>query len=685
MQRIEVRQSHRLAAATVLAGIVFAWAGIQGPGAPSEAAAMGTAGRSSQATAVEAQVARTDLAGTMELALGDEFAGIWFEPATAHVGVGFTSTDARRTIDAVAARAGLAGRVIPTPVRSTWAQLGAAQDRWGGRLEDLFERAEVATALSAERNAVTIELGSLVPSSRRAALQRRAADAGVNVFVSVAAEPELRVVPEARCAAFAATEAACEKPIVAGVSIMGSQVKKSEIEEGEAGEEDTADLEFVEEGEELGRGRCTAGPAVIEEKPADKTAATKTYILTAGHCIDSKRGGGGIGAKWAAYNKKVPPEEKELGPAVTFLNAKTDVGVIEVTTAYWAEAKNPIPVTPALAIWGAAESEPLPVIAQNTPMENTTSCVSGQISQTNCGEIVTVDQKITVRKVTTENLIEVKGATTAKGDSGAPWFSESQYKKGFGYIEGTHVGRKGATGNPVFQSLATSFAELKSLKSLSLKLLTTANERRHPAVTASAYPATVSAKEAGEGRFTAFGSSVKCSGTEFDGTLVEPSPEAEANTFELTPTYTGCTALTGVPATVKNNECKYKFTLLERIGEGKYKASVDIVCPAGKAGIEIHVYANGAAHESGTDLCKLTVPPQTGLKSVTLTNSSGKIVLDSGKLEGVKVKIHRFNKILCPGTETESETSTGAYDIEKEVTLSGTKEGKAVEMDMAGG
>jgi hypothetical protein len=690
MHRIETRRSRHLVVAVVLAVAVFACASVQSPDGRSKASAQGVSGRSSQATAVEAQIARTDLAGTMEIALGDEFAGIWFEPSTARVYAGFTSPATRKAIEAVAARAALDGYVIPTPVHSTWAQLNVAQDRWGRRLEDLFARAEVATALNPERNAVTIELGSSVSPDRRISLQRRAAASSVDVLISMAPDDHLRITPQARCAAFVVKEAACELPIVAGVSVMGSRVKKSEIEANEEGG-DEKDLEFEEEGEEagelVGRGRCTAGPAVIAEKPADQATATKTYILVAGHCIDKKWGGGDVGKNWVAYNKKAPAEEKEIGAAIAFLNAATDVGVIEVTTAYWAKANDPIPVTPAVVIWdNTKETEPLPVIDKNTPMLNTTSCISGQVSETNCGKIITLDQKVTEKKLTTENLIEVEKATATKGDSGGPWFSESQYKKGFGYIEGTHVGIKGSTGNPVYQSLDTSFAELKKLKNLDLKLLTKANEQRHLAFKADKYPQTVtSAGGASEDKLTVFGFAMKCTERSFDGEITEPKvvEGKETNALEVTPTYAGCTT-NGLLTTVLNNGCKYKLGLQEKVAAGQYKATVDVVCPGGKPGIEILVYSNGAAHESGTWLCKFTVPPQSGLKSVTLTNSSGDIVLDKGTIEAIKAKIHR-KSVVCPSSGTENETSGGAYDIGASWTFAGTREGKEVNIEMVGG
>jgi hypothetical protein len=128
MHCIETRPSRNLAIAATVTIAVLGCAGFLGTAGRSDASAQGTPGRSAQATAVEAQMARADLVGAMEAALGRKFAGVWFEPSTARVHVDFTSSAARKAVEGVAAKIGLARYVIPTPARSTWAQLSAAQE-----------------------------------------------------------------------------------------------------------------------------------------------------------------------------------------------------------------------------------------------------------------------------------------------------------------------------------------------------------------------------------------------------------------------------------------------------------------------------------------------------------------------------------------------------------------------------
>jgi hypothetical protein len=487
MKSTETRRSGVLIALIAMAVAALAYADAQGfagdvnPGTVEGA----QSGRSPWASEAEGAITRTNLAGKLEAALGDAFGGVWFEPTTAQLHVGVTSAASRRLAESVAAQVGHPDLLAVTPVDSTWAALDAAQERWDRRLADLMQRAEVATALVAHRNAVAIELGSSVPPSRRAALERQAAKDSVDVSITTDPHAEIRLIPHAQCAAFKTKQAVCDPTIVGGVTITGPWVTKAGTEE-EGEFEIEAEPEFEEEeieGAKKVRNRCTAGVAAIKVKPANGTEATKTYMLTAGHCINENEDGGGIGGKWTAYDKMgVPKGANELGSATTYLDAETDVGVIEVKVGYWAKANVANPVVPGIAFWEAVETKPLPVIAQRNPVEKMKTCLSGQVTISACGgEITTIDRSLPAGKVTVKNLIEVKGLKDALGDSGGPWFAEDEYKNGKAYAEGTHVGENTGTKNLVFQSLKTSFEKLKNEKSLDLELLTTANEnRKHP-------------------------------------------------------------------------------------------------------------------------------------------------------------------------------------------------------------
>jgi hypothetical protein len=585
----------------------------------------------------EAEIARTRAVTKLEAALGDAFGGVWFEPSTGQLHVGVTSPASRRNAEAVAEQAGVAGIVAETPVRSSWAQLEVAQERWARRLADLFDRAEAATSLRPKYNAIEVQLGSEVQASSRAEIEKEAAAEGANVLVEVSPREHLRVIEQARCNEFAANKAYCDPTIVAGVTIIH--------------EDETTEP-------------CTAGPVVLPVDRSTAAKATERLLLTAGHCIAT-----GL-KKWFSFNKK--PTKLEIGAAGSYLNGHAgDIGVIKIDNpGSWSQAGF-IPVVPTIAPWNKELPEPFPVLYEQDPTEGLETCISGQTSGRLCGKVLKVKQTF----ANASRIAEVN-VTTKGGDSGAPWYSKTFAETSYGVVEGVHVGLNG--GNAAFQELSGGLEALKKSKGLDLELLTLSNEeRRHPVATAKKYPATISGKTApSEELFTAFGTTVKCTESEFHGELTQIS-----TSIEVQPTYKGCTGVGGIPVVATSNECKAKFTLKEEVAAGQFKAGVDVVCPGGKPGIQLLLYASHTTQTSGTVMCTVTVPPQTGLGTATLTNSGENIVVDKGTIEGVKVKIHRNG--VCPSSGTENETAAGVFHNDA-VTLSGTNEGSAVKIDIGG-
>lgn len=540
--------------------------------------------RSSQADEVEARITRTNLTGKLEAALGTAFGGVWFEPATAQVHVGVTSPQSRRNAEAVAVQTGLATHVIEVPVRWTWAQLEAAQDRWDSRLIDLLRQGRVTTSLAPDRNSVQVELASSVPAAKRAKLEREAAAESVDVSIEATPYPRFVVSPtDKQCNKFQAGLAFCNPTIVSGVTI---------------------DSEKKADGS---RWTCTAGPTAILKEPAKPLDATKTFVLTAGHCIEN---GGGVNKLWYAYNKEgVGKGEKQLGWAGPFIYGGVDVGAIEVAFGYWTKLKDPIPVVPTVAAWSAAaETDPVPVVAQRPPMLKAKSCMSGQMSGIKCGEIIKTDQTVTYPggKVI-KDLAEVKGVSTIEGDSGAPWVSEQEFKAAnpTAYVEGVHSGDNGATGNAVFQSLEKSFAELKA-NGIDLELLTQAKDKRHAKVKAETYPVTIDGSSTGSEKFTTEAGAIECKKSSFHGVVTE-----ESTTLTVSPKYEECKGLFGMNATVNTEGCAYVFHMTEKVSADNYHAHMDLSCQPGKS-IKFAVFT-----------CKIEVKPQTELETVDLIDDTG--------------------------------------------------------------
>ena len=83
------------------------------------------------------------------------------------------------------------------PVRSTIAQLLAAQNQWNSKLAALFAQRDLRTSIEPQSNAVSVVLSSSVPARQRATLKREAAAADVNVHITVAPSAHLEIIEQA--------------------------------------------------------------------------------------------------------------------------------------------------------------------------------------------------------------------------------------------------------------------------------------------------------------------------------------------------------------------------------------------------------------------------------------------------------------------------------------------------------
>jgi hypothetical protein len=413
--------------------------GAQGPLEGREIAALVHQGisreQASRGLAVQGDIARTKIVRKL-LDAPNAFGGVWFESSIGQMHVGVTSPVSRRAVELLVLREDLKGEVVATPVRSTWAQLSATQNRWNRKLALLFARAQVETALAPQFNAVSITLSSSVPERERAELELEASTSDVSVLVSTSRYPQLRLIPDAetKCNLFQANtdEAYCDKPITPGVTIESRNK----------------------------RALCTAGPLTV---PVNNKS--RTYLLTAGHCIQK-----GLGrAKWFAWDT-AGGARKEIGQAAQqFVNGLAgDAGAINVNRpGLWSEAGN-TPVFAVTAEWAKALEKSYPVKGERSPMVGASNCVEGQTSGGTCGKIKAVGVTFGGRS----GLVEEEGdVVTAPGDSGGPVIAET---KGEYLVEGFHID-KNTSNNALWEPLETA---LTLLNTLNLELLTPSNEAR---------------------------------------------------------------------------------------------------------------------------------------------------------------------------------------------------------------
>jgi hypothetical protein len=377
--------------------------------------------RAAQALHVQGLVAQADLPNRLKAAMAGAFAGVWFEPATAQLHVGVTSSAGGRRADGVATGANLAANVTTTPVRSTWAQLLAVQNQWDSKLVKLFTRGQVQTGLEPQHNAVAVTLNSSVPAPERAAIEREASTASVNVIVTVVPSRDLEAAPraETKCKNFVTFEAYCDKPVTSGVTIKGKITCKEEPL-NEVGNSYYKSQKECEERAVVGKeGKwlreipfCTAGPLAAQLEKRE------WYVLTAGHCITEEK------ENWWALNTKA--EEGVIGPTKAFsfgvkigekgateCGGKCDGGdygqiSIEQPGA-WSGPNANNPVFAVTAEWKKKEEKSYPVKAVAAPLVGVIDCHEGQSSGESCGKIEALNVTIPYIAECVENAVAKKG------------------------------------------------------------------------------------------------------------------------------------------------------------------------------------------------------------------------------------------------------------------------------------
>jgi hypothetical protein len=147
---------------------------------------------------------------------------------------------------------------------------------------------------------------------------------------------------------------------------------------------------------------------------------------------------------------------------------------------------------------------------------------------------------------------------------------------------------------------------------------------------AAEYPASYTGTQDGPNHTVTFPGgtgALTCASSHFDAV---GSFKASTTYVSLTPTYSACNTVLGVdannPTTVTHNGCTYSFTVHEEIlgsmGD-TWKGDVDLECPTGIKGIEIHIWDTQAKHENNeATRCTFVVEPQT-IKGVTYHNLTG--------------------------------------------------------------
>ncbi|MFI4991383.1 MAG: hypothetical protein ACHQHO_10790 [Solirubrobacterales bacterium] len=486
--------------------------------------------RAWQAIHVQNVTAQANLVGDAEAALAGGFGGAWFDAAAAQLHIGVTSSASRHTAERLVAQTGLSSDVTLTPVRSSWAQLLATQERWDRKLAKPFAAGAAQTGLDPGRNAVIVTVAPSLPASERAALARDAAADAVTVVLKIASSAPLKptLMAETKCNKFVANEARCERSITSGVSIE-KPVKITAKDKGNSHKNTTLDNFKEETIEKIEVGDSVEGPGIpaktfVYAKPTTKsvtisnaaTAAevgveftfrasslcsagpqaipkankTQRDLLTAGHCMRREA------ESWSAYNTK--GERGVIGPTgafangskvgeegATYCNGKCDGGdygaiLIEPEPGgVWQTGKANDPVFAVTAEWGKGTEKSYPVKGSRKPMAGQMNCHEGQTSGESCGKTTEEVNRTITFGAAPEPVIVVKGLVEDKGpelislggDSGGPFMFIEENNEVL--MEGTLTG---SVVPPAFNNPVWYYPLEKTLERLEMVLLTTDNE-----------------------------------------------------------------------------------------------------------------------------------------------------------------------------------------------------------------
>lgn len=150
-------------------------------------------------------------------------------------------------------------------------------------------------------------------------------------------------------------------------------------------------------------------------------------------------------------------------------------------------------------------------------------------------------------------------------------------------------------------------------------------------------------------KFTTTAGSAECKKKTLNGEVISPT----TTTVEVTSTYSECTLLS-LPAVIATNGCKFLFHI-DPNNLNVTTGTMDILCPAGK---EITATASVAS----TAKCIVHIPPQTGLGTVTFSNSKPKVhiaVNISGSIKYSHTEGSGIGKCASGSGTTGAYTGTG--------------------------
>jgi hypothetical protein len=299
-----------------------------------------------------------DAVGRLSEALGERYGGLWFDNATGRLEVGVVGGQADAApADSYLARAELTGAADVVPERYSYDQLMKSKQALDNRFGEL-PVGTLTTSISEKDNEVVVSVSDVAPQPTLERVQSEAAAEPVRISV-VTVPPSATTAVGGGCSNTELGDMFCDYPLRGGVGLVDQGVG--------------------------GIGTCSMGYIV--------TSGTQEYVMTAGHCMGQEAHPSWVSA---AANFNSTKHWFYIGNvANNLINSEADIGVVAVDQSGksgWYPMGNPNMVA-NLQPGGNGELT-LENIAW--PIEGGYNCRTGTRSDTQCGQITSIDKTVPV-------------------------------------------------------------------------------------------------------------------------------------------------------------------------------------------------------------------------------------------------------------------------------------------------
>lgn len=344
-------------------------------------------------------------------ALGTAYAGVWFNNKDGRWAVGAPSSTATKAATAAAESAGI-GKVEVIPVKTTWAELAAAQKQFDETHRGLFARRELETAIVPSQNTVVVSLSSAASEATKDAVRTLVDASEGRLSVEAVPPTTLQFTSDTTTCT---PSSWCPKPLVSGVEVYSTPEKETQVQ-------------------------CTAGPLM-------RGPNGYTYMTFAGHCAEGEY----TGEKDAWYSQTPYNEVGAIGDVAqgsTHLEEYGDYSEVLINSPFWTLAGD-TPLYADVAEWKTADE--YVVVGQTASYEGLDNCHEGYHSGEQCGTVEAVDVTAAIKYDLDigERVIDVHelvrdSACADKGDSGGPFLSTPSFEvDGQASMEGITVASAG--------------------------------------------------------------------------------------------------------------------------------------------------------------------------------------------------------------------------------------------------